>query len=183
MRWHIIIFVLVIAGILADQAQADPSAKTLAATIEVYVFPKSGQTATQQSQDEAACYEWATSNVGHDPFDLSKQASQQNMETEQRKAEAQQSTRGSGARGAARGAATGAVIGKIADDDAGKGAAYGAAAGAVVSRRRARRAQQEEIQQAEQQGQANQQATQHQVDNFKKAFGVCLEAKDYLVKD
>ena len=182
MRWHHILFVMIIAGILATQTQANASGKTLAATMEVYVFPKSGQTATQQSQDEAACYEWATSNVGHDPFDLSSQAAQQQAETERQKAEAQQSTRGSGARGALRGAAAGAVIGEIADDDAGKGAAYGAAAGAVVNRRRARRAQQEAVQQAEQYGQTRQQATQHQVDNFKKAFGVCLEAKEYLVK-
>ena len=35
---------------------------------------------------------------------------------------------------------------------------------------------------AEQQGQAKQQATAGQIENFKKAFSVCLEAKDYLVK-
>lgn len=37
-------------------------------------------------------------------------------------------------------------------------------------------------QQAQQQGQAQQQATAEQVDNFKKAFSVCLEVKDYMVK-
>ena len=35
---------------------------------------------------------------------------------------------------------------------------------------------------AEAQGEAQQAATDEQVGNFKKAFSVCLEAKDYLVK-
>jgi hypothetical protein len=43
-------------------------------------------------------------------------------------------------------------------------------------------AQQQSAAQVEQYGQAKQEANQHQVVNFKKAFGVCLEAKDYLVK-
>lgn len=182
MRWYCILLVMIIAGILATQTQANASGKSLAATIEVYVFPKAGQTGTQQSQEEAACYEWATQNVGTDPFDLSKQAAQQQAATEQAKANTQQGIPGSGARGALRGAAAGAIVGEIANNDAGKGAAYGAAAGAVVNRRRARRTQQAQTQQIEQQGQAQQQSTQHQVENFKKAFGVCLEAKDYLVK-
>ncbi len=42
------------------QAQAPaPSGKTLAATMNVYVFPTNGQTPTQQSQDEGECYNWA----------------------------------------------------------------------------------------------------------------------------
>jgi len=34
----------------------------------------------------------------------------------------------------------------------------------------------------EQQGAAQQQATQEQIDNFKTAFSLCREAKDYMVK-
>ena len=37
-------------------------------------------------------------------------------------------------------------------------------------------------QQAQAQGAAQQQATAEQVGNFKKAFSVCLEAKEYMVK-
>jgi hypothetical protein len=182
MKWQALLLVLSLLGVPSAQALNKPADKTLSATMEVYVFPKAGQAAAQQSQDEASCYEWATSNVGHDPFDLSKQAAQQQAETDQAKAAAQQTGRGSGARGALRGAAAGAIIGEIANDDAGKGAAIGAGAGAIAGRRRGRLAQQEAMQQTEQYGQAKQEATQHQVDNFKKAFGVCLEAKDYLVK-
>ena len=36
--------------------------------------------------------------------------------------------------------------------------------------------------QVEQQSQQAQKATAEQIENFKKAFSVCLEAKDYMVK-
>jgi hypothetical protein len=158
----------------------DSGGKTLAATIEVYVFPTSGQEAPQQSMHEAECYDWAATNTGSDPFELNRLQAEQSQDTEEAKQAAAQSTGGAGVRGAARGAAAGALIGEIANDDAGKGAAYGAAAGAVVSRRRARATSQQA--QAEASGQAQQQASAEQIDNFKKAFSVCLEAKEYLVK-
>jgi hypothetical protein len=183
MKWQVLFILLLFLTVPSAQALDKPSGRTLAASIEVYVFPKTGQTAVQQSQDESSCYGWATSNVGIDPFDLSKQAAQQKAETDQAKATAQQTgRRGSGARGALRGAAAGAIIGEIANDDAGKGAAIGAGTGAIVGRRRSRIAQQQTVTQVEQQGKAKQESSQHQVSNFKKAFGVCLEAKDYLVK-
>jgi hypothetical protein len=163
-------------------AQQDSGGKTLAATIEVYVFPTSGQEAQQQSMHEAECYEWAATNTGNDPFELTQLQAEQSQDTEEAKQAAAQSTAGAGVRGAARGAAAGALIGEIADDDAGKGAAYGAAAGAIVSRRRAHAASQQAQAQAEASGQARQQASAEQIDNFKKAFSVCLEAKEYLVK-
>jgi Glycine zipper len=163
-------------------AQEAPTGKSLSATLEVYAFPKEGQTAEQQSKDEAACYDWAVSNSGIDPFSAQKQADQAQQETEQQAQAAQESTRGAGARGAVRGAAAGALIGEIADDDAGEGAAYGAAVGAVASRRGARRESAEAQAQIEEQGNAQQQATAEQIGNFKKAFSACLEGKDYLVK-
>jgi hypothetical protein len=36
--------------------------------------------------------------------------------------------------------------------------------------------------QAQAQAGQREQATAQQLDNFKRAFGVCLEAKDYMVK-
>ena len=161
---------------------AQESGKSLASTLEIYVFPAAGQAADQQSKDEAECYNWATTNTGSDPFELQKQSEQQAQQTEQQVQQAQQATQGAGAKGALKGAAAGALIGEIADDDASQGAAYGAAAGAVAGRRRSRAASQQAQQQATEQGAAQQQATADQVGNFKKAFGVCLEAKDYMVK-
>ena len=121
-------------GVLAQQ-------QSLSSTIDTYVFPKSGQDGGQQSKDEAECYDWAVSNTGNDPFDLSKQeaANQQQAQAEQQAA--QQTGRGAGARGAVAGAAAGALIGEIANDDAGDGAAWGAAVGAIGARRRGRAAQ------------------------------------------
>ena len=63
-------------------AQA-PAGKTLAATLNVQVFPKNGQTPDVQSKDESACYDWAVTNSGSDPFELHKQSQQQAQQTEQ----------------------------------------------------------------------------------------------------
>jgi hypothetical protein len=163
------------------EAQSAPAPKTLAATMNVYVFPNSGQNSAQQSQDEGECYNWAVQNTGTDPFQLQKQAQAQQQQAAQAQAQASTAAQGSGARGAAKGAATGALIGGIAGD-AGKGAAIGAASGAVAGRSRGRRAQASAEQQVAQQSASAQQATAQQLDNFKKAFSVCLEAKKYMVK-
>ena len=182
---RILIFVASLAATMPALAQAPAPAdaqKGLAATLNVYVFPTTGQEPTQQSQDEAACYSWAVQNTGSDPFDLAARSQQEEAQAEAAKQQAAQSTAGAGASGAVRGAAWGALIGEIADDDPGKGAAYGAAAGAVSSRRRARRSRAQAEQQIEEQSQQNQQLTAQQLENFKKAFSVCLEAKDYMVK-
>jgi hypothetical protein len=164
------------------QTQEPSGQKTLAATMNVYVFPKQGQDKALQSQDEAACYGWAVENVGTDPFEQAKRAEQARDQADRTKQQAKEAGAGAGAKGAVRGAAVGALIGEIASDDAGEGAAYGAAAGLLRGRRSARRGQQQASQQADQQVQRTQQSTAEQIDNFKKAFSVCLEAKDYLVK-
>jgi len=165
---------IVLTAQVATQAQTQPAQqKSLSATMNVYVFPSKGQTASVQSQDESQCYQWAVKNTGTDPFELTKQAQAQQQ---QQQAQAQ-AAQGSGARGAARGAAAGALIGGIAGD-AGTGAAVGAATGAVAGRSRRKQAEA----QAQQQTQSTQKATAQQMDNFKKAFSVCLEAKNYMVK-
>lgn len=161
---------------------AQDGAKTLASTLEVYVFPADGQAPDQQSKDEVECYDWAAGNTGSDPFALAKQSEQQQQQTEEQIQQAQSATQGAGVQGAAKGAVAGAVVGEIVDDDAGKGAAIGAAGGAIAARRRSRAASAEAQQQAQEQGEMKQEATAEQVENFKKAFSVCLEAKDYMVK-
>ena len=167
-----------LAAPLAVHAQQ----QSLGATMDVYVFPAEGQDSSQQSKDEAACYEWAVGNTGTDPFDLSKQEQVNAQQAQAEQQAAKQAGQGSGARGAVRGAAAGALIGEIANDDASEGAAWGAAAGAIRGRRQGRAAQQQAQQQAAQQAEQREQATAEQLENFKKAFSVCLEAKDYMVK-
>jgi hypothetical protein len=157
----------------SQSASSGSAQKSVASTMNVYVFPNAGQSPSQQSQDEGACYQWAVQNTGTDPFQLAKQAEAQKQQAQQQAAASQ----GSGARGAARGAAAGALVGGMAGD-AGKGAAVGATAGAVSGRRRGKQAQA----QADQQTAQVQASATQQMDNFKKAFGGCLESKKYMVK-
>ena len=172
---------LLTVGSMAS-AQTLPSGQTLAATLEVYVFPKSGQKASQQSKDESECYSWATTNTGVDPFQVDKDTEQQQQQVAEQAQAAQGATRGAGARGAVRGAAAGALIGEIANDDASEGAAYGAALGAMRGRRQARSYQAQAAQQAEQSAVAIEESSEDRIENFKKAFSVCLEAKEYMVR-
>ncbi len=180
MKYRILIACLI--ALPFSGAMAENGSNSLASTLEIYVFPADGQAAEQQSKDEVECYNWAVSNTGSDPFDLQKENEQVAAEIEQQVAQTQAATQGAGARGAVRGAAAGAIIGEVSGGDAGDSAAIGAAVGAVSARRRSRAAKAN----AEQQAQAQQaaQAEKAKVDsgNFKKAFGVCLEAKDYMVK-
>lgn len=178
---NLIGFTLLLLVPFANSGAAEP-AKTLAATIDVYVFPTKGQAADQQSKDEAECYSWAESSTGNDPFQLQKDSAEQQQQTEQQVQQAKSATQGAGAKGAVKGAAAGALIGEIANDDASEGAAYGAAVGAVAARRRSRAASAQAQEQAQAQGAASQQATAEEIGNFKKAFSVCLEAKEYMVK-
>ena len=182
MKNYSMLLILGLAAMSTAYAQGGPSGKTLAASMEVYVFPKEGQQAAQQSKDEANCYQWAASSTGADPFELQRQSVAEAQQTEQAKAEAQQIGRGAGLKGAVGGAVVGAAVGEIVDDDAKKGAGIGAAAGAIRGRRKARQARKQATAQAEEQGAQTQQAIEGQIGNFRKAFSVCLEAKDYLVK-
>ncbi len=178
--------IMAVAGSVLGQTQPSTAQqatrKSLAATINVYVFPTLGQTPEQQSIDEAACYNWAVQNVGTDPFALQKQSEEQQQQAAQTQQEIASKGKGAGAVGAVGGAAAGALIGEIASDDAGKGAAWGALGGAIIARRRTQRAKADASQHVEQQNQQAQQATAEQIENFKKAFSVCLEAKKYMVK-
>ena len=63
-----ILVALLIAPFSIAVAQQASGGQTLAATLDVYVFPAKGQTPEQQSQHEVECYEWATANTGTDPF-------------------------------------------------------------------------------------------------------------------
>jgi hypothetical protein len=173
---------LAVLGLSLLAGSAHAQSKTLAATMEVYVFPANGQTTEQQSKDEATCYNWAVTNSGSDPFELQKQAAAAQQQTQQQVQQAQAATHGAGARGAAGGAAAGALIGAIADEDKSEAAAAGAVVGTIAARRRAKSGSQQAAAAAQQSGAASQQATAEQIGNFKKAFSVCLESSKYMVK-
>jgi hypothetical protein len=167
----LVVFLVVVAEV-SNYAQAQQ--KSLAASLNIAVFPSAGQSSSTQSSDEAACYQWAVKNTGIDPFQAQKQAQERTASAQQQNANA---NAGAGAGGAARGAAGGALIGAIAGD-AGKGAAIGAATGFVAGRVRKRH----NDAQTEEYTQNVNNATAQQMDTFKKAFSACLESKKYIVK-
>ncbi len=170
-------------GLSALSAIQEPTGqRTLAATMNVHVFPASGQPAEQQSRDEDGCYNWAINNTGNDPFELSRRAQQQEMQADQARQQAQAAGQGAGAAGAIGGAAAGALIGELVSSDPGRGAAWGAGIGLISGSRARRRAQAEATEQVERQAGRQQQATQEQIQGFKKSFAVCLEAKGYMVR-
>jgi hypothetical protein len=172
---------LVFSAVGAQTPIAPPTGqKSLAATLNVYAFPGSGQGAPQQAQDESECYMWAERETGNDPFKLDKQAAEQKQQAAQQQQQAQSAVAGSAAKGALGGAAGGAAIGAIAGN-AGKGAAIGAGVGAIANRARGQSKAQQSQQQA-QQSQTAAKATAAQINDFKKAFSACLEAKKYTVK-
>ena len=81
------------------------------------------------------------------------------------------------------GAMAGAVIGEIANDDAGQGSGLGSRARRGELRGGARRNRARlPLRRRSRAGAQKQQATAQQIENFKKAFSVCLEGKQYLVK-
>jgi hypothetical protein len=161
---------------------APPAAgQTIAAALSVYAFPANGQSSAQQSKDQGACYTWAVSTTGVDPFHASQQAQQQQQLAAQQAQSVQQGEQGAGVTGAAGGAAGGALIGAIAGD-AGKGAAIGAAVGFFGRRIRAREREEEAEQQQSWQTQTAQQNFGAQMNSFKKAFSACLEAHKYTVE-
>jgi hypothetical protein len=162
--------------------QTSTAPKSLASTLGVYAFPQKGQTPSEQSVAESECYSWAVTNVGSDPFELQKQAQQQAQQTQ---AATQQAATQSGAgtvgKEVVKTAAVGTLIGGISGNE-GKGAAYGAAAGVIRGNRKKGQQQQAAAQSAQAQGQQVQASTAQQMDNFKKAFSVCLEGKGFMVK-
>ncbi|WP_254423457.1 glycine zipper family protein [Algoriphagus sp. A40] len=136
--------------------------------LDLFIYPSKGQSKSQQKKDEVECYYWATEQSGIDPLNLPKVEA----------APVQSGPTGGGARGAAKGAAAGAAIGAITGD-AGEGAAVGAVVGGLSGRRAGKAGQA----QANQQAEANVAAQeQKMMDDFKKAFSVCIEGKGYTIK-
>ena len=159
---------LVFAITVSGQDTIPASTTSIAKGLNMYVFPSQNQVQATQDADEIACYKWAMEQTGYDPINPPQ------IEAKQ----VDQSPEGHAVKGAARGAAAGAAIGAIAGD-AGKGAAIGATAGAMRGRRAKVAGDEKEQQQNNQEAAAKEKAM---LDDFKKAFSVCMEGKGYTVK-
>ena len=166
------------AAAQAAPAQAAPAAGAVPkpATLGMFVYPGKGQDAALQGKDETECYAWARQQTNIDPM------------APPAPVQAAEAPKGGAVKGAARGAAKGAVVGQAADNrtvgdeghlDAGEGASAGAAMGAAKGRRAQKKGAQQAEQAAQQQSQA---AAATSTDTFKKAWGACLEGRNYSVK-
>ncbi len=136
--------------------------------LDLFVYPSKGQSKSQQKKDEVECYYWAMEQSGTDPLNLPTVEA----------APAQTGPTGGGARGAAKGAAAGAAIGAITGD-AGEGAAVGAVVGGLSGRRSGKARQSQANQSAQSEVAAQEQKI---MDDFKKAFSVCIEGRGYTIK-
>lgn len=136
-------------------------------TLGVYVFPAKEQDAATQKEDEKKCYIWAYEQTKFDPLNPTKVQA----------AQVDQGPDGGAVRGAARGAAAGAAVGAVAGD-AGKGAAVGAVAGSMRGRRASKY---NKAKQQEANNKAASDAEAKMMNDFKKAFSACIEAKGYSV--
>ena len=166
------------------EGPASATAKSLAASWGLFVYPTKNQTKEQQDKDEYECYQWAKQQTGIDPLAPAPGAA---AEGQPRADSGENKGRdGSAVRGAARGAAAGAAVGEVADDDAGGGAKKGAVIGALRARReKAAKAKAEQEALAKAQHEAEAQAAmadEKKKSTFNKAFSACLEGRGYTVK-
>jgi hypothetical protein len=172
---YVLVFVLSFSSSLFAQDGAPPALpdtskmtyNQISQGLNLFVYPSKGQSKQQQKTDEFECYKWAMDQSGIDPLDLPKV-----------EAQVQTGPTGGGIKGAAKGAAAGAAIGAITGD-AGEGAAVGAIVGGLAGRRQGKQAQAQQNQQAQAGATA---VTQEMMNNFKKAFSVCIEGKGYTIK-
>jgi len=162
-------FLLIAYGAHSQQTPQPPQVTTsIGQGLGLYVFPANGQDQATQDSDEVECYKWAKQQTGVDPINPPQVAAEQ----------VDRSADGTAIAGAAGGAAAGAAIGAIAGDT-GKGAAIGAVVGGIRGRRAKVVSDEMEQQQKNQQSAAQE---DQMMENFKKAFTACMEAKGYTIK-
>ena len=132
---------------------------------ELMIFPNADQTAEQQEQDKYACYTWAKGQSSFDPMAPPTATEAPPQE-------------GAKKGGLLRGAARGAVIGGVVDNEAGKGAA----AGAFIGGMRRQDQKRKEAAEREQWEQEQQRIYAEKRNRYNRAYGACLEGKDYTVR-
>jgi hypothetical protein len=187
---------MLILGCMAS-AQESPAAASSgpawspAQSIDMYAFPRNGQSQDQQLKDESECYGMAKQRTGIDPQKAGPAGpSAEQVQAAQKQAAANaDQVKGARVAGAARGAAGGAAIGAIAGS-AGKGAGAGAVAGTMAGGAGQRSANAQSQQRAaaqakaqlEKEHQQELQAHREGLDTFQRAFAACMDARGYSVK-
>ena len=191
------LFLAVSFGSKASAQQENPSSQTVAPawspaqSIDMFAFPKNGQSPDQQLKDESECYGMAKQRTGIDPLKAAPTgpSAEQTQTAQKQAAQNADQVKGARAAGAARGAAGGAAIGAIAGST-GKGAGAGAVAGTMSGGAAQRSANAQAQQKAAAQAKAQlekeheQQLLAHKegLDTFQRAFAACMDARGYSVK-
>lgn len=166
-------------------------AKSPAQSIDLFAFPKNGQSKEQQLKDETECYAMARERTGLDPQKPAPTGPtvEQTQAAQKQAADNAKQVKGARAAGAARGAAGGTAIGAIAGNT-GKGAGIGAVAGGMKGGAQQRAANTQSKQKAAAQARAKlekeqeleMQAHKEGQDTFQRAFAACMDARGYSVK-
>jgi hypothetical protein len=169
-------------GSAQTPAQTPPPAarKDLASSAGLMVYASNGQSADQQAQDEAQCFNWARDQSGYDPMNPPTPANGPPIS-----GGSDGDVAAGALGGAAIGAAGGAVIGAVAGN-AGKGAGIGALTGLLAGGIHAHNDQEQRDERAKAEAQARldeQHAARQELANkFKRGMAVCLEARGYATK-
>lgn len=170
---------------------APGSALSPAQSIDLFAFPKNGQSRDQQLKDESECYGLARERTELDPQKPAPTGlTEEQVQAAQKKAaENAKQVKGARAAGAARGAAGGTAIGAITGNTS-KGAAVGAVAGTMKGGKTQRAANTQAQQKAaaeaksklEKEQEQEMQAHKEGQDTFQRAFSACMDARGYSVK-
>jgi hypothetical protein len=167
---------------LAEEPAAAPPTLSVSRDLGLHAYPAKNQVAAQQQKDEVECYRWAAQDSGFNPLAA---VGEQPAPAPPAATQNGPSTAGGAAKGAVAGAAAGALIGAIAGDTgkgAGIGAGTGLLGGVLIAKHKQKEAHKEaDAEPARQQAAAKAEA-QQKLEGFKKAYGVCMEAKSYVVK-
>jgi len=180
------------AGQQTATSPATPgSASSPAQSIDLFAFPRNGQSQDQQLKDESACYQMAKERTGLDPQKPAPTGPtvEQIQAAQKQGAESAKQVKGGRVAGAARGTAGGAAIGAIAGDT-GKGAGIGAVAGTMQGGAKQSAANKQAKKQAAAQARAKlekekeqeMQAHKEGQDTFQRAFSACMDARGYAVQ-
>src|SRR5215468_10322859 len=146
--------------------------------IGVFVFGRNSQTPDQQLKDESDCYAAAKQQSGIDPKapPAAAKSAEQKQAEQKAAADNADTPKGGRVKGAARGAAGGAAIGAVA----------GAMWGGMQQRQASATAKKEASAKvaAEQKAEEDRAKLAHAegLDTFQRAFGACMEARNYSVK-
>jgi len=150
-----------------------PQAASPQPSVQIYFYPKHGQSREQQDRDRYECYLWAAKQTGYDPGKA--------MAPHQRVEVTPATPPGANV---ASGAVTGAVVGSILSGprDHGQGMVFGAIAGAMLGAAKDQAQQEQAARMTEQYNARDYAQVEEQARNYRRAMTACLVGRGYTVK-